>query len=190
MKDTIVAGDTIDNGYVVEGFPSTDGWTLELRLIPHQNQPGTIPIHLAATPVADGSYRLQVGPSTSTGWAPGNYSLTRVVEKPGARYTLDPDPNLPKQVEIQADSETATTFDGRSDARRNLEAIEAFLGGRASNAVQEYEINGRRLVNYKPGELITLADYYRRQVANEDRAAKMAAGLGNPRHLYVRFGRA
>jgi hypothetical protein len=189
VKDTIVAGDTIDNGYVVEGFPSTDGWTLELRLIPHPNQPGTKPILLAANPVEDGSYRLQVGPSVSSDWAPGEYSLTRVVEKPGARYTLDPDPNLPKQVEIQADSATAATFDGRSGARRNLEAIEAFLGGRASNAIQEYEINGRRLVNYKPAELISLADYFRRQVANEDRAAAFANGRGNPRHLYIGFPR-
>jgi hypothetical protein len=34
-----------------------------------------------------------------------------------------------------------------------------------------------------------LRDRYRNEVANEDAAAKVAAGLGNPRNIGVRFNR-
>lgn len=188
MRDTLIAGDTLDFATSVPDFPATDGWTLKFRLIPQTAGVGS-PIELTAAPYQNQDYRVQVGPQATAAWVPGDYTLSRWVEKSGARYAVETSPELPVQVRILADPAAATVFDGRTDARRNLEAIEAFLGGKATAAVKEYEINGRRLVNFDPPQLISMADYYRRQVANEDRAAALAAGLGNPRHLYVRFGR-
>lgn len=189
MRDTLIAGDTLDFATSVPDFPATDGWTLRFRLIPQVTGVGS-PIDLTAVPYQNQDYRVQVGPQTTAGWIAADYTLSRWVEKQGARYAVETSPELPVQVRILPDPATATAYDGRTDARRNLDAIETYLGGKSTTAVQEYEINGRRLVNYKPAELIVLADYYRRQVANEDRAASLAAGLGNPRHLYVRMGRA
>jgi hypothetical protein len=185
MKDVFVAGDTLDNKYSLSAFKASDGWTLKFRLIP--NVAGPAPIQLTCTASGD-DFLLQLGPTSTANWTPGDYGAAVWVEKSGARYSVETDPSVPGQVTILPNPQTVTVLDTRSDARKNLAAIEAFLGGRASNAVQEYEINGRRLVNYKPAELITLASYFRRQVSQEEVAAALASGMGNPRHLFVRFG--
>jgi hypothetical protein len=187
MKDILVAGDTLDNLYTVERYPASDGWTLRFRLLPQVATIGP-PIDFVGIPIGD-DYRIQAGPSITSNWKPGEYTLARWVEKPGARYNVEPVPALPRIVTIRVDPATSTFFDGRSTARRNLEAIEAYLADSGSKAA-EYEIAGRRLVNHKLADLIALADRLRRDVQSEDLSTSLADGGANPRRVYLRFGRA
>lgn len=189
MRDTVVAGDTLDFATAVPDYPATAGWTLKFRLIPRTV--GVTPIEITAATYNTDQYRVQLGPQETAQWPPGDYSLARWVEKGGARYTVETQPELPIQVTVLPDPATANALDSRSSAQQHLAAIEAFMGAKAtSGPIAEYEIAGRRLVNYKPAELIQMADYFRRQVANEETSARLAAGLGNPRHVYARLNRA
>jgi hypothetical protein len=70
-----------------------------------------------------------------------------------------------------------------------LEAIEAVLEGRASSEVAQYEIAGRSLRYIEPAQLLKLRDRYRAEVAREDAAQRVAAGLPDARRVFVRFAR-
>lgn len=80
-------------------------------------------------------------------------------------------------------------FDSRSHARRVLEAIEAVLEKRATKDQAAYSIAGRSLSRTPIPELLALRDRYRAEVAQEDAADRLAAGLGSRRTVRVRFGR-
>lgn len=89
---------------------------------------------------------------------------------------------------------SATAFDGRSQAQKDLEAVQGAIrtiinGG----AVAEYWIGtgsgGRKLRRMALTELIALESKLKADVVREKRAAMMANGLGDPTKLYVRFRR-
>jgi hypothetical protein len=67
-------------------------------------------------------------------------------------------------------------------------AIEAYLENASNLAASEYQIAGRQLRRYPLPELMTLRDRYRVEVAREDAAARLAAGLPDQRRIFVRFG--
>lgn len=186
MKSVLIAGDTLDNIYTISDYPATDGWALTLALLPETAGVGTA---IRLTAVAQGDeYRLQVPSTVSAQWTPAKYTLRPWIESNGIRYGCDPKPDLPTVVTVLPDPATATFFDGRSRAQRDLDAINAVLSGSATRAQKEYEIAGRRLQYFSPAELIVLADRAKREVAAENRAARIAAGLGNPRNVGIRFG--
>ena len=89
---------------------------------------------------------------------------------------------------------SAAAFDGRSQAQKDLEAVQAAIrtiinGG----AVQEYWVGtgsgGRKLRRMTIAELIELESKLKADVIREKRAEKIANGLGDPTKLYVRFVR-
>lgn len=89
---------------------------------------------------------------------------------------------------------TAAAFDGRSQAQKDLEAVQAAMRSIISGgAVQEYWVGtgsgGRRLKRMTMPELIELESKLKADVVREKRAEMIANGLGDPRKLYVRFGR-
>jgi hypothetical protein len=180
----LVAGDTLDFVDTVAAYPPADGWTLKYRLVPRFTTPTQAPITLtAATSGTD--YRVQVGPS-GTGWAPGDYTWARWVEKSGARVSLGEG-----MLEVLADPSTIVAgYDPRTHGRKVLESIEAVIEGRATLDQQSYAINGRQLVRTPLADLLRMRDTYRAEVRREDDAAKAAAGLATSRHYYVRAGRA
>lgn len=69
-----------------------------------------------------------------------------------------------------------------------LDLIEAYLEGRLVDGIESHSIGGTQ-INLIPTErLVTLRDRYRQEVANEDAAARAAAGLSTRRTIRVRFG--
>jgi hypothetical protein len=79
-------------------------------------------------------------------------------------------------------------FDGRSTAKKDLEAVQlairTLLNG---GAVQEYRIGNRNLKRYDLADLIQLEGRLKAEVKREDQAELIANGLGNPRNMFVRF---
>lgn len=187
MHQVFIAGDTLDFLTTVASYPPGDGWTLQLRLMPYVD--GLTPIDLTATTEGD-DYRVQVGPETTADYAPGDYTLMRWVEKTGARHIVEGEPALPDTITIQPDPATATSYDGRSSARKALEQAEAArVTYLASNgAIKEFEIGNRRTVFRDVADIVSEIDRLRLEVAKEDNAAGMANGMANKRYFYARFG--
>lgn len=75
----------------------------------------------------------------------------------------------------------------RSHARKVLDAIEANIEGRASQAQAEMTINGRSIKYYAPEQLIKLRQTYQKEVANEISQDRINAGLGTSNKILVRF---
>lgn len=75
----------------------------------------------------------------------------------------------------------------KTHAATMLEKIEAVLEGRVDSDVESYQIAGRSITKIPIGELLTLREKYKAEVMSEEIAADVAAGLGNPRKIKVRF---
>jgi hypothetical protein len=84
---------------------------------------------------------------------------------------------------------TPAAFDGRSQARQDLDAVQAAIRSIISGgATKRYQIGSRSLEKFSLAELIELENRLKAQVAKEEAAERMAIGLGDPRNLFVRFG--
>ena len=85
---------------------------------------------------------------------------------------------------------TADAFDGRSQARKDLEACQAAIRSlMVGGAVQEYKIGNRNLRRFDLPDLIALESKLKADVVRAERADMIANGLGDPSKLYVRFRR-
>jgi len=81
-------------------------------------------------------------------------------------------------------------FDGRSQAQKDLEAVQGAIRSLMSGgAVQEYRIGTRSLKRYELADLLALESKLKGDVVRENKAAMIANGLGNPHNLCVRLGR-
>ncbi len=79
-------------------------------------------------------------------------------------------------------------FDGRSQAQKDLDAVQAAIRSIISGgAVAEYTIGSRRLKKMEMADLLALESNLKASVKREQAAQLMANGLGNPHNLYVRF---
>jgi hypothetical protein len=133
--------------------------------------------------VVGGVQEFSLSSAETSAWAPGRYdwALREVVGENkrelmrGAMEVL-PNPELHPQG-----------LDGRSHARRVLDAIEATMEGRASTDAVEISIRGRTIKQTPVVDLIKLRDVYKREVAAEDHAARLAQGLSDNRFRKVRF---
>ena len=179
LENVVYAGDTLDFETTVPDYPASEGWTLKYRLAPRSA--GTA---IDLTAVADGDdYDITASATTTASWATGWYTWTAFVEKAGERFTVDRG-----QLEIRAASSTlAAATDGRTHARKVLDAIEAVLETRATLDQESYAINGRSLKRMPIEELLKLRQIYRAEVAGEDAASKLAAGIAQPRKVQVRL---
>lgn len=172
----IIAGDTAKWVKSLADYPASAGWGLVYTFI---NAAGKFT--LTASAQGD-DFLIVAAANTSAAWLPGEYQWRAQVSKAGEVYTVA------SGRTVVAPSFGAATLDGRSEARKMLEAIEATLGGRASSATAEYEIQGRSLKYIPIPELLQLRDRLRADVVREDAAAAAAAGLPSRSRIQVRFG--
>ena len=172
---SITPGDTVKWTRSLPDYPASAGWVLSYELVKASTR-----ITITASSSGD-NHLVTVAAATSTNYTAGDYAWRARVTKSGEVYTVGTG-----RVTILPSFASAT--DARSQARRALEAIESMLEGRASSAVMEYEIAGRRLRNYPIPELLTLRDRYRQDVAREDAAARSAANLPSRTRILVRHG--
>lgn len=184
--DRLVAGDTLDFPDSVPGYPPADGWTLKYKLTPRFSAPTQAPITLTAT-TSGTTYRTQASPATTATWVPGIYSWARWVEKSGARQTLDP---LVPSLELLADpSTTAQGYDPRSTASQIYDGLLTLYASYSAGQgmVSEYSIAGRMMRFRDSADLIKQLQFWRNEVAREERAAKLKSGLDAGNTIRVRF---
>lgn len=171
----IVAGDTAKWIKQLGDYSAADGWVLTYTLV-NATQRYTITGTAAGT-----DHLVTAAAAITAGWVAGDYSYRAQVAKAAEVFTV-------ATGRITVEPTFAAATDGRSQARRTLEAVEATLEGRASSAVAEYQIAGRMLKNIPLTELLALRDRLRFDVLREEAAERAAAGLSPKGRITVRFG--
>jgi len=95
------------------------------------------------------------------------------------------------QLQVQAGLDYTgqpSAFDGRTQAQKDLDAVQAAIRTIISGgAVSEYKIGARSLKKYELADLLALEGKLKAEVKREQAAALAANGLGNPHNLFVRF---
>lgn len=171
----INAGDTVKWTKSLADYPASAGWALVYTLV------NTAQRYTVASVAQGADHLVTIAAAISAAYVPGDYAWRAQVSLAGEVYTVGTG-----RMTIKPSFAAAT--DARSQARRMLEAVEATLEGRASSAVGDYEIAGRRLKYIPVPELLVLRDRLRADVAREDAASNVAAGLPDRRRVFVRFG--
>lgn len=145
-------------GVTVEGTPSGSGWTF------------TIAKTTTDGFVADVWYWQAVATAT-VGGAVTTIGAGQLTVLPGLDYTGQP-----------------SAFDGRTQAQKDLDAVQAAIRAMISGgAVAEYSIGSRRLKKMEMADLIQLESKLKVEVKREQAATMVANGLGSPHNLFVRF---
>ena len=173
---TLIAGDTAKWIKILVDHLSSSGWSLTYTLI---NAAAKITFAASAS---DNNFLVNVPADTTENWAAGSYSWRSQVSRDGEVYTVGSG-----TIAVQP-SFGVNTLDNRSFARTALGNIEAYLQNGANLTAASYEIAGRKLQRISVPDLLVMRDRYRAEVAREDAAANVAAGLPDRRRIMVRFG--
>lgn len=148
----------------LDDYPASD-WTLTYYF---RNAAS----YFDVTAAADGDmFAVDVAATTTADRAAGWYDWTAMVSDGTDRFEVGRG-----RIEILANVAAAEAHDGRSFARRMLDAIEASLESRASSDQLDMvtaQLESRSLTRDKAG-LMTLRDRFKAEVATEDRARRGA----------------
>jgi len=170
----ITAGDSLNLLLSAPGYPAGDGWTLTLQF---HSRDGSA-ISESSTPEGAG-HLFNIAASTTAGWLPGTYFGTGQVSKGSERYTV-----WRGQIVVEPDlAQQPQGFDGRSHARKCLDAINAVLEGKATRDVISTSIAGQSITRMSFRELLEAKAYYESLVLSEGQTGK-----GN--HILARFNAA
>lgn len=131
-------------------------------------------------------WEFSISATDSAAFDAGDWYWTAVATKTGSTITLGSG-----QLKVLASlvySDTPGALDGRTQAQKDLDAVQAAIrtildGG----AVKKYAIGNRNLEKYDLPDLLALETKLKAEVNREKRAQLMANGLGNPFSVYVRF---
>ena len=184
----IRAGDTVKWRDVASadafGNPvsSGNGWALYYYLRTNTASEGA-----TVTGSAYGTgWEFSIAQGTTAAFDTGQWYWQAEARKSGEHITLGAG-----QLEVLAALSYAgspAAFDGRTQAQKDLDAVQAAIRAMISGgAVAEYTIGSRRLKKMEMADLLTLESSLKAEVKREQKAALIANGLGNPHNIYVRF---
>jgi hypothetical protein len=157
-------------------------WTLISYLRTNTNHEGST---VTGTARADGGWNMAITATTSAAFDAGTwYWETRITSGatvitvgsgttqvlPGLNYTGQP-----------------AAFNGQSQAEQDLAAVQAAIRAIVSKGAKSYTIGSRKFDAADLGQLMQRESQLKAIVARERAAEKVAAGLGDPRSLFVRF---
>lgn len=176
----ITAGDTITWTRALPDYPASAGWVLSYTLL-------NAGFRAQFSSVPDGdAHRITQGAAITAQWPAGDYDWQATVALGADRFTIGSG-----RMTIQPDFANLVGLDNRSPARKALEALQSAYIEYLTNGqghVAEYEIAGRRMKFRNAAEIWQQIEKLKREVAKEDAAARLAAGLGGRRRVLVRFG--
>ena len=185
MESSLVAGDTFSLTEVVPDYPAGDGWTYKLRLTPREV--GGTAVTLTAAPSGD-DYLISATATTTAAWSPGVYAWAGYVEKGDERHTVSTG-----TVTVEPDAANLVPgTDTRSQAEKAVADLKAayatFVGSQGH--IAEYEIAGRRMKFASGADIVQKLSFWQGELSSERAAKAVAAGLPDPRRIYLRVGRA
>lgn len=183
----IRAGDTVkwrdDAGRDNLGNAITSAsWTLTYYLRTNTANEGATVVGVAYGQ----GWEVSIPAATSAGFDAGQWYWQAIATAGAETVTLGAG-----QLEVLAALNYAGApgaFDGRTQAQKDLDAVQAAIRTMISGgAVQEYTIGNRRLKKMEMADLLTLESSLKASVKREQAAQLAANGLGNPHNLFVRF---
>ena len=174
----VVQGDTVSWTRTVNDYRSDDGWTLTYYLA---SATASLP-EIVATPDGSGGYEVTVAATETSLWGVETYRWQARVTKTTEAYTV-----ATGRMDVLRAVQGAELYDDRRWAERVLEAIEATLAGKATADQQSYSVGGRQISRYTVEELLTWRDKMKREVAQLERADRIAAGLDSGATIRVRL---
>ena len=168
------AGDTFLVQIDLGDYPASRGWGVNYTFR-RLNCPD-----LSFSSTANGdAHLITVDYGTTQAWAQGVYAGEGRVSDGTQRFCF-----WEGSMEILPDlSLQDPNFDGRSHARKMLEAIEAVLENRATKAILATTIAGQSITRYSPEQLLAM----RSQYLSEVRAEEFEEGRGDSGNAVVRF---
>lgn len=179
MQPNLTLGDSLNFTTTVLGYPASDGWTLNFRLIPRVS--GTpISITTAADTVDPELHRAQVSAAVTAAWAAGEYSWASWVQKASESYSVSQG-----SITLAPDPRTASApLDLRTDAQRALaQARAAFAAWNGTTLM--YRIGNRQMQFNTKADIVAAINYWENVVRREQQCA---TGI-NDRKIHVRVGR-
>jgi hypothetical protein len=185
---TITAADSLtwNDPSAVDGtgaLVSSATWTLTYYLRFNAASEGATVVGTAG---AAGSWDFTIAAATTTAFDAGTWSWTARATNGALAMTMGSGsltvlPSL-------AYTGTPTAFDGRSQNEIDLVAVQTAIRTIISGGVSQYAIGSRQATKLDLGMLMKREAMLKGEVARERAAEKIAAGLGDPRNLFVRFG--
>lgn len=173
-----MAGDSLSWRKVLPDYPAPT-WTLTYSLI---NADGKITI--TGTPDGD-EHVLSASAATTAAWDAGDYSWVATVSDGTNRHTVESG-----RITIKADIVAQLGgLDARTAARRALDDLRAALATWISTKghIQTYTVDGVQMSFANAADLRARISILEREVAREEAAERIAAGLGSGRRVLVRF---
>lgn len=173
----VAAADTLGNAI------TSSNWTLKYYFRFNRNNHGA-----TVTGTAYGTgWEFSLSATTTEGFHADDTGYWQAVAtKASEAFTLGAG-----QFEIDANlayTGTPAAFDNRSQAQKDLDAVQAAIRAIVSGGVvQEYKIGARSLKKYEMADLIQLEGKLKAEVKREQAATMVANGLGSPHNLFVRF---
>jgi hypothetical protein len=173
----VTAGDTVAWSKSLPDYPASAGWVLAYTLINSASK-----ITFSSTASGD-EHAISVAAATTAAWAAGAYTWVATVTKAAERYTVGQG-----SITIAPNLAAATTYDTRSSARKTLDAVNTAMESYGAKAyMQAFEIAGRKQQFHTPGDFLAFRSRLMAEVAREDNAARLAAGLAPRNQVHVRF---
>ena len=173
-----IAGDSLSWRKQLPDYPAPT-WVLTYTII-------NALAKITVVSVADGDDHLVTVPAaTTSAWAPGEYTVVATVSDGTDRYTVESG-----KITIAQDlAAKAAGFDTRSTARKALDDMRAALAKWISTNghVTTYVIDGVNRTFASAADLQQRISWLEKEVAREEAAARIAAGLGTGRRVQVRF---
>ncbi|MCK7513851.1 MAG: hypothetical protein MZV70_64100 [Desulfobacterales bacterium] len=142
-------------------------------------------IEITATSETDLSYSVTVTAATTAAYNPGTYKWIAYVEQ-GVGAALVRHEIGTGTVEVLRSFASTESYDGRTHAKKVLDAIEAAIEGRATSTQLEIEIDGTRIVHMAPDQLIKWRRLSRRAQCRTGKRAH-PAGPCSGRRILTRF---
>ena len=183
MPSAIVAGDTILLSWRQSAYPAGAGWTVNFSF---RALDGSAVDFSSTQDGATDNHLFNVPAGTTAEWKPGLYNGTaKAVNTDGTALTF-----WRGSLNIQPDlSAEDAGFDGRSWARRCLDAIQAVLEGRASKSTLNTSIAGQTLGHMTPEQLWAMRDRFMIEVQQELSAEATKQGKHSRNTIAVTFTR-
>ena len=169
----IRAGDLVKWKRNFSDFPTSEDWTVKAYLVNSSEQ-------LAITATESGSdYLFTITAAQSAALSAGMMRYIIRAEDDTDIYTAEKG-----LIEVEADVAAATGgLDFRTFARKALEALEAVIENRASQAHLSLSIAGRSISLMSSTELMEWRNYFKKEVVREERAE----GFRRKTHIQIKF---
>lgn len=177
---SFIGGDTVSWTKSLNDFSAADGWVLTYEFRGANRK--------TVTCAANGSgFLATITAEDSAAYIPGDYYVFGYASKGTERYSVFQGKISVKQNPAAGNS----PFDGRTHAKRCLDAIEATLEGNASRDESSYSIQfggtNRQLSLCSKDELMKMRNYYLSEVRREEQAERLAQGGDRGNRILVRF---